>query len=276
VTEFWRLSGGGNDFLALVEPEDPPRAAQIRAWCTRGSSLGADGIFLLHRGEAVRMDYFNADGGRAELCLNGTRCAGQLAFHLGWATQTVRIATSAGEMVARRVSTERVAVEVPMPDATPQALALDVQGHRLVGWRLRVGVPHLVIPWPDGLERCPVAELGPPLRRHPQVGPPGANVDFVRFASRHALEIRTFERGVEAETLACGTGVLAAVACGVATGELTLPVAAQTLGGYVLEVAGPKEPGRSQSWTLTGDARVLAHGTVFAAAESVPAPPPWR
>ena len=76
MTEFFRLSGSGNDFLALVEPRREPTAGEIRAWCRRGLSLGADGLFVLRRsGGGARMDHFNADGGRADLCINGTRCA---------------------------------------------------------------------------------------------------------------------------------------------------------------------------------------------------------
>ncbi|HEV7786777.1 MAG TPA: diaminopimelate epimerase, partial [Thermoanaerobaculia bacterium] len=92
MTRFYKLSGSGNDFLALAEPWETPSAERIRAWCRRGVSIGADGLFVLRRagggetgGAGATMDYFNADGLAADLCLNGTRCAAQLAFHLGWA-----------------------------------------------------------------------------------------------------------------------------------------------------------------------------------------------
>ena len=90
---FFKLSGCGNDFIALVEPEAPPQASAIRAWCRRGLSLGADGVFTLRRTrpETVEMRYWNSDGGAAALCLNGTRCAAQLAFHLGWVRDRVTV-----------------------------------------------------------------------------------------------------------------------------------------------------------------------------------------
>lgn len=275
MTEYWRVSGGGNDFLALAAPVEPPSAERIRAWCARGSSLGADGLFILHPGEPLQMDYFNADGGNAALCLNATRCAAQLAFHLGWARGEARITTGAGEIRARGVSSVEVELEVPPPASAPRAVSPRALGSELSGWFLEVGVPHLVVPWSETLARCPVSELGPALRRHPVVGEAGANVDFVRIPSPRELEIRTFERGVEAETLACGTGVLAATAVGLALGRLELPVAARTLGGFVLRVSGRSAEGRVQSWALAGDARVLARATAFPAAELVPSPTAW-
>lgn len=97
----FRLSGGGNDFLALAEPRTAPDERQIRSWCRRGLSLGADGLFVLRRqGTDVAMDYFNADGRIAELCLNGTRCAARLARHLGWCESEVRLITGAGPVRA--------------------------------------------------------------------------------------------------------------------------------------------------------------------------------
>ncbi|HEX6202911.1 MAG TPA: diaminopimelate epimerase [Thermoanaerobaculia bacterium] len=279
---FLRVSGAGNDFLALAEPAVEPTAAEIRAWCRRGVSLGADGVFVLRRRQAgvaggtasppvVDMAYSNADGGAAELCLNGTRCAAQVAFHLGWATDEVEIATGAGPVAARRVDRATVAVELPRPEAGEE-VEVEAAGERVRGTYLVAGVPHLIVEWPAGLAAAPLAELGPPLRRHPRF-PAGANVSFVHAPAAGRLEIRTWERGVEGETLACGTGVLAAVAAGLAQDRLTLPVAVLTAGGFTLAVdASPTAPER---WTLAGDARVLAEGRLLPAATAVPAPPRW-
>ena len=124
-----------------------------------------------------------------------------------------------------------------------------------------------MIPCEDDLARCPVATLGPPLRRHEQLGAAGANANFVRFAGPHDLDIRTWERGVEGETLACGSGVLAAVAAGVASGALALPVRARTKGGFVLTVDGESEGGAIVRWTMAGDARILARLETLPGAE---------
>jgi diaminopimelate epimerase len=272
----WRVSGGGNDFLALIEPPAVPDASTIRAWCRRGLSLGADGLFVLSRqGEAVRMDYWNADGSPADLCINGTRCAARLAFDLGWANGTMTIATGAGPIAAAAAGEDRIALALPPAQAPPVPRRLAAAGREWSGWQVSVGVPHFVVPWEENLGQAPVAELGPALRHHPDLGPAGANVDFVRFRPPRRLEIRTFERGVEAETLACGTGVLAAAATALELGALGLPLRALTLGGFELEVEGELREDRLVSWRLLGDARLLGRCEILPGAARLPDPPAW-
>jgi len=276
MTDFYKVSGGGNDFLALAEPDGTPPPERIRAWCRRGVSVGADGLFILRRaGTAaamVIMDYYNADGFPADLCLNGTRCAAQLAFHLGWAEEAVEVRTGAGPIAARRLDSERVRLELEAP-GTPQALTVEgveSGGIGCAGFRLRVGVPHFVLVW-DDLDRAPVRELGSALRRHQAFEPEGTNVNFVRYPEEHRMEIRTFERGVEDETLACGTGVLACVAVGLAAGRLALPVRALTRGGFEMDV----EAAPGGRWRFGGDARVVAEGALLPPAAVEPVPPAW-
>ncbi len=269
---FFKLSGAGNDFVALVEPPAEPGEAQVRAWCRRGLSLGADGVFTLERRrDGARMRHYNADGSRADLCLNGSRCAARLALHLGWGDGEVELVTDAGVLRARRTGDDRVAVELPDIVGWPEARSLEWSGQRHDGFYLRVGVPHFVLPWPGSLRDAPVAELGPPLRRHADLGADGANVNFVRFVAPDRCEIRTFERGVEAETLACGTGVVATVAAGTAAGRLGLSASVLTLGGYELSVRG----GGEGPLVLEGDARILASGGLLAGADAVPTAPRW-
>jgi diaminopimelate epimerase len=275
MTAFYKASGGGNDFLALAEPAETPPPERIRAWCRRGVSLGADGLFILRRlaekpGEpaGTSMDYFNADGYPADLCLNGTRCAAQLAFHLGWATDTVEVQTGAGRVSAQRLDEQRVRLTLDAP-GQPEALAVVIDGISRAGFRVRVGVPHFVLPWQE-LERAPVRELGRALRWHAAFAPEGTNVNFVRFPTGHCMEIRTFERGVEDETLACGSGVLAGVAVGLAAGRLTFPVRVLTRGGFELDVDAAGE-----RWLLGGDARVVAEGALLPPSTAAPEPPAW-
>lgn len=295
---FYKTSGAGNDFIALVEPL--PAAAfpgarlgpeQVRAWCARGLSVGADGLFLLAQEGpgAVRMTHYNADGSEAALCVNGTRCAARLAFELGWGSagavesagesegDRVAVSTGAGRLEARRLAPDEISLELPDPIPTgagaPAAVAPVVDDRPWSGFLVTVGVPHLVLPWNEGLETAPVTTLGPRLRAHPDVGPAGANVDFVRFVDAHRIEVRSFERGVEGETLACGSGVLSAVAVGLATGRSALPVAALTRGGFELRVE-PAE-GRSDGWALAGDARLVARGELLPSAAILPTPPGW-
>lgn len=272
MIEAWRLSGAGNDFLALVEPPVRPTTETIRAWCRRGVSLGADGLFVLSPGDPIRMTYWNADGSDAALCLNGSRCAAQLAFHLGWAEGSLALATGAGLLGATRVDETRVELEVPMRPERLRKVEVDVGDRALKAWGARVGVPHLVVPWEGDLATCPVADLGPRLRAHPVTGGEGANVHFVAWPEPGVLEIRSFERGVEAETLACGTGVLAAAAVGVHRGDLRLPAIARVRGGFDLLVSGRAEGREIREWRLAGDARILARCEILSPAENVPDP----
>lgn len=294
MSRFFKVSGGGNDFLALPEPETRPSPSTIRAWCRRGHSLGADGIFLLQREApatdgvpAVTMEYVNADGSSGELCLNGTRCAARLAFHLRWAEAEVEIRTGAGPIRARAVPGGLIALTIPplqsplkqVSAAIASAGAQDATDY--AGWHLDVGVPHFVLVWPHDLETAPVHDLGQRLVHHSVFATAGANIDFVRFPRRDLIEIRSFERGVNAETLACGTGVIATAAVGLHLDLLDLPASGtsvdiHTRGGFPMHVAAARDDqGRVTRWMLTGDARLLATGTLLPEASDANERPRW-
>lgn len=273
----YKVSGGGNDFLALVEPVRDPLPEEIRAWCARRLSLGADGVFSIRRrapGE-LEMRHWNADGQRAELCVNGTRCAARIGLELGWVRDEFRIATDSGTISARAVAPTEIALGLPAPEGTPRKRRVELENGPCEGWFVRMGVPHFVVVSESSLAEVPVAELGAELRAHSAFAPEGTNVNFVRFPDRHRLEIRTFERGVEAETLACGSGVLASVATGLQLDLAALPIAATTLGGFILTVDGETVDAAPRSWSLAGDARIV--GTVELRPEAgLPAPPAPR
>ncbi|HTQ81026.1 MAG TPA: diaminopimelate epimerase [Thermoanaerobaculia bacterium] len=274
MTGFFKLSGSGNDFIAVADPAGTavaPPAERIRAWCRRGISLGADGFFLLRRQTGgAKMEYWNADGEPADLCLNGTRCAAQLAFHLGWAKGEALITTGAGVVAAQRLDTTRVSVRLPAPAEAPREMTLEAAGGTWTGWTVHTGVPHLVLLWQESLAQAPVHELGRALRYHPSFAPVGRNVNFVRFPRPDCMEIRTYERGVEGETLACGTGMLAGTAVGLHLGS-TLPLSILTQGGCELTVASLE----GGAWSLAGDARLVAQGDLLAGADLAPVSPSW-
>ncbi len=268
-TPFLLVSGAGNDFIALIE-RPAPAAGTIQAWCRRGVSVGADGLFTLHRiaEERYALDYANADGARAALCLNAARCAARLAFDQEPDARSLTIETGAGDLIAEPVDDTCTAVRVPAPTAG-RRMTLFANGRAVPGWRIDAGVPHFVLRWQGGLDEAPVESLGPVLRAHPDLGPEGANVHFVDLDPPGRFRIRSFERGVEAETLACGTGVVAAAACGIAEGRLSLPIAAVTRSGFELRLeAAPDGPDGHGRWRLSGDARVVARGRIAAAASA--------
>ena len=277
-TAFFFLSGNGNDFIALTSPTPQPAPENVAGWCRRGASLGADGVLHLERTPAgrVRLLYWNADGGRSDFCFNGTRAAAQLASHLGWCeTGTVEIETDAGSFVASIINDSEVEIDAPIPP-TPKPVELEalapvggVLERALAGscaYALKVGVPHLVLvlelgQTPEALAQLEVVTIGARLRRHP-LFPDGTNVNFVCFSrARDRFAIRTYERGVEAETLACGSGVVASAWVGVHSERLRLPATVTTRGGFAMQLAGVSTPGTlPKHWRLRGDARVVASG----------------
>jgi diaminopimelate epimerase len=273
MTPFFLLSGAGNDFLALAEPARRPTGEEIRAWCRRGLSVGADGLFVLDRSSppsgrtpAVGMEYWNADGRPAELCLNGARCAARLAFSLGWARERVLVVSAAGAMEGVELDGSVVRLEgAPLPRGAPEELVVATAAGELRGSRVVVGVPHFVLEVAD-VAAAAVATVGPIVRWHEAFASAGTNVDFVARAGPSHLALRTWERGVEAETLACGTGVLAAVAVLLESGRLTLPATVRTRGGFALEVGGSAPGGTVERWSLSGDARLLARGELLSGA----------
>lgn len=262
MTAFFKLSGAGNDFIALVEPAADPAADAVRAWCRRGLSLGADGVMALSReaAGAVVMKHWNADGGRAELCLNGSRCAVRLAESLGWADGgAVKLRTDAGLLEGQNTGGNRVEIDVPFAIDAPAASVLETEQGVFRGWSIRVGVPHLVVFLDGGaVEDLDLAAVAPDLRRHADLGPEGANVNFVESRGRRSLAIRTWERGVEAETLACGTGAVASVFAGLAAGAVEAPAELTTASGFVLGVDR-----RGDGARLGGDARIVARGELL-------------
>ncbi|MDE2237922.1 MAG: diaminopimelate epimerase, partial [Elusimicrobia bacterium] len=217
---FWKLSGAGNDFVLL---EGPLRAggALARRLCDRRNGIGADGLLVLEP-RSRRLSYFNADGSRA-FCGNGCRCAAVWLARRGYArTKTLELLTDRGRLSVRLLGARKAAVAMPRPRLLRAPLLLSAAGRR---WPISLwdsGAPHAVARVAD-VEKAPVEEAGCALRLHRALGRAGANVDFVQVAS-NGLLVRTYERGVEAETPACGTGLLAAGAAAEAFGWAHLPL----------------------------------------------------
>ena len=263
---FWKMSGAGNDFVVL--PLDPQAAAEdvagfVRSVCLRGLSVGADGVLFVSpvpgMGDAdARLVHFNSDGSRSEFCGNGSRCAARFTVAMGWAGPSVRLATDVGILRAE-VGGSMVRIEAPTP-TTPAPVQCRTQGATYEGWLLTAGVPHFVLRV-DSVEEVDVAGIGPLLRSHTSLGPSGANVDFLGPAQGGHHPIRTFERGVEAETLACGSGALAASRVLAALGERS-PIRLKPTSGAELVVEFEGDPSEPRSFRLAGDARIVFEGVL--------------
>lgn len=269
---FTKMSGAGNDFLVFDERVEvgPRETATIRHLCERGKGVGADGVLFLSvlTGDVpvVVAAYYNADGGPARFCANGTRCAARFgSLRLGTGVElTVR--TGWGDVGATVRPDAQVTLRLPEPIAVGEELPTFDPAEVLVerkGVAVSVGVPHLVV-FTSGrteLDRIDLASLAPPLRHHPAL-PDGANVHFVAPTSEGWLAIRSWERGVEGETLACGSGVVATAVVAACRGGISPPVTLVPRSGQNLVVDFRLDGGVARDVTLTGDARVVFEGTL--------------
>ncbi|MBI2915950.1 MAG: diaminopimelate epimerase [Elusimicrobia bacterium] len=237
---FYKMTGGGNDFVLFdnrenVLPKDYGTLA--KKLCSRKFSIGADGLLILENadGSHFRMVYYNADGSRAEMCGNGARCIARFAYALQIAPETMRFLTDAGPLDAT-VQDETVKLRM----GAPKDLKLDFplkleEGKEIHISSVNTGVPHVVLLVTD-IEKMDVDHLGRTIRYHKQFAPRGTNVNFVARKDPHTLLVRTYERGVESETLACGTGVVASALIGAVKGLVTSPVSCLTRGGETLKI----------------------------------------
>lgn len=256
---FWKLTASGNDFVLVSSEVINPRAL-ARRLCDRRKGVGADGLLVARRAPgAIRLRYFNADGSAA-FCGNGTRCAAWWAFAQGWAGRHMLLQTSAGEVTAQVDERESVTLSMPEPQGLLLGRALRVFGRRFTVYSVDTGVPHAVVPV-SGLADFSVSEFGRAICRHRAFGRAGANVDFVCRADR-VLHLRTYERGVEGETWACGTGAVAAAVLGWKLGWTRPPVRVRVRNGQVLTVSFRIERGAARDVRLSGPAKVVFSGEV--------------
>ena len=262
VIPFVKMHGAANDFV-VIDRRDlaaaTPRPEWIAALCDRRRGVGADGLLLLEPapGQDFAMRYWNRDGHPAEFCGNGARCIARFALDRGLGHEgVVRFATAVGPMSAVAEPDGRIALVFGRIERAGEPLTLEACGRRFVGRFVRAGVPHFVTPV-AGLGAAPLDTWGRALRSHPHFGAEGANVDLVEPRGG-AVAMRTFERGVEGETLACGSGAMATALWWAAEGASS-PVSVRTAGGDTLSVAFAP---RDDAWdvTLIGPAVVAFTG----------------
>ncbi len=261
------MSGSGNDFV-VVDHRVPHLAdGDIKRFvtqiCRRGLSIGADGVILLV--PSTRADYgwrfYNADGGEASMCGNGSRCVARYAYLQKIAPARHTIETAAGLVSAEVYDSGRVRVHLPDPRGLRLHINIPIDGVTTTGHFIDTGVPHVVyfVAAVDGVN---VVQQGRVTRHHPLFKPAGTNVNFVEVVDSRTLKIRTYERGVEDETLACGTGAIAAATLATALGKTRPPVSLLTRGGIVLVVDFKQEGDVVTGVFLEGDARVVCTGEI--------------
>jgi diaminopimelate epimerase len=262
---FTKMNGAGNDFI-MLDNRDGKLAldsSRIALLCDRHRGVGADGVLAVEpavQGADFRMRYYNADGGEAEMCGNGARCFARFARRLGANKAEISFETLAG-IIRASFPDKEIRVAMSDPHSHRQPVGLEINGRTLEVHFVNTGVPHAVV-FTDDVEAVEVSKDGAALRYHPAFSPKGTNANFVQVLSPDSIAIRTYERGVEGETLACGTGVCAAALLHHLLTHSPSPVRVKVRGGDTLQVAFEASERGVHNVTLTGPADFVFDGTI--------------
>ena len=263
--EFTKMNGAGNDFILLDNRAGNIRLnrEQIVRLCDRHRGIGADGIMVLvpaRTGKADwAWDFYNSDGSTGEMCGNGARCFARFVQRTIGLNRDFTFETEAG-IITASFSGERVTVNLTKPKDLKLNQRVSLSTGDTTIHSLNTGVPHAVLYVPDA-DKAMVMSLGPEIRRHAHFGPRGTNVNFVQVLGRNHIRVRTFERGVEGETLACGTGVCASAMISARVHQFASPVKVQVQGGDTLEVSF-KDNGEFEEVRLSGPADFVFVGQI--------------
>lgn len=255
--KFWKMSGAGNDFV-LIEARGS--AALARRLCDRKNGIGADGLLAVDAGKSPRVRYWNADGSEA-FCGNGTRCAALWLAREGRVKKRrFTLGTAQGPLEIALLGRERASVRMPDPSAVHIPREIESVKEKLEVLQIDTGVPHAVV-FVRKLDAFRVVEHGRALRWHAAFAPAGANIDFVEPKGKK-LFVRTYERGVEDETLACGTGVVAAALAAALLHGARSPVDVVVKSGDQLRARFKRSGAGFSDVALEGPGRVVFEGDI--------------
>ena len=262
---FTKMNGSGNDFVILDNRDlrhslDKGAIARL---CDRHRGIGADGLIAVEparNGADFRMRYYNADGGEAEMCGNGARCFARFASRLAEKKNAISFETPAGTIGARMLG-DNVQIVMSTPHSLSIGTELMAGDTKLTVHSINTGVPHAVVFVGDPT-RTDILKLGAALRYHPHFAPAGTNANFAAKLPGGGIALRTYERGVENETLACGTGVTAAALIFSRLTGAPSPVSVRVRGGDALEVGFESDDDGWKNVTLTGPADFVFEGNV--------------
>ncbi len=251
---FVKMHGAGNDFIMVDDREGAFPSGdymRIAALAAPRTGVSCEGVVLVQRSERCdfKMRFFNPDGSEAELCGNGARCVALFAREIGAASADRMVfETGAGDIAAEIIADGQVAVTMPSPKDFGDDFVV-------------AGVPHKIVPV-ENLAKTDVKREGRRIRLSEEFAPNGTNVDFVTYRAPNRVAIRTYERGVEAESGACGTGAVASAVIGVRDYALSFPVRVKTVGGYELTVDGRFDGETFSEVRLIGPAKRVFEGVV--------------
>jgi len=262
---FAKMSGAGNDFVVIDNRQKvlPPAAAKMAIrWCQPKTGIGADGLLLLEKSAKAdfKMRVFNPDGSEAEMCGNGARCIAYFAYLKKIAPANIVFDTRAG-LISAQVKGTEVKLRMIDPQGLKDNLKISLGGKSRELFFINTGVPHAIM-FVNNIDQVPVFEWGRIIRQHRLFKPAGTNVNFVSKIDQHTIAIRTYERGVENETLACGTGSVAAALISAVAGKVYSPVRVCTRGGEVLKIYFNHCGGKFSEVYLEGKVRIVFEGEV--------------
>ena len=269
---FEKMNGTGNDFIVIdnrnsaVPPED--QREFVRKVCRRNFSVGADGLILIEKSNEADFSwkFYNADGSVAEMCGNGARCAARFAFRHNIAGAKMKFETTAGVIEAGVLEDDEIVrLEMTRPFDFQLGLSMSLDGEEYEVACVNTGVPHAVIFVEK--EDAPVKKWGRKVRFHELFEPEGTNATFVRVLDDGRLQVRTYERGVEDETMACGTGAVAAALFATMQKGMDTPIEVVTSGGGMLTILFDLLDGPvAENVFLQGAARCIYEGQLTAEA----------
>ncbi len=267
LIKFWKMSGSGNDFIIIDNRNlslDVGRLSTFaRQVCRRQLSVGADGLLVIEPSLVAdfKWQFFNSDGSVAEMCGNASRCVARFAFENGIAGRTLSFETLAGVITAE-VHGDVVKARLTNPSALAQNVKIFLAGGECDVDCIDTGVPHAVC-FVASAEACDVVEQGREIRKHETFEPRGTNANFAAVMNRNQMRVRTYERGVEDETLACGTGVVAAVLAAAGRHFVDSPVDVTVQSGEILRVYFSREGGAFREIYLEGKVKMVYQGLLF-------------
>jgi diaminopimelate epimerase len=265
MLRFTKMNGAGNDFILIDNRAGDVHLdrRQITHLCDRHRGIGADGILLLEKAANhadFRMRYFNADGGEAEMCGNGARCFARFANKAAGAQTKISFETPAG-VISAELAGDVVTLQMTEPTDLRLNVYLPSANENKPVHFINSGVPHVVIAVPR-IEDVDVKREGSAIRYHKIFSPKGANVNFIEKRGPKKIAVRTYERGVENETLACGTGIVASALIFAAIEKVNGPISVIARGGDELQVGFEKIANQFRDVTLTGPAEFVFEGTI--------------
>ena len=264
---FYKIQGNGNDFILIDNRKGILKGRSLRQLavtvCRPHVSVGADGLIVIvpSRRADFKWRFFNSDGSEAEMCGNGSRCAARFAFIKKIAPKKMAFETLAG-IIHAEVKRDTVKVQLTGASGLRRNIDVPLGNGTRTGHFINTGVPHLVYLSND-LAGEDVEGTGRSTRYHDLFKPAGTNVNFIQVLGPHRLRIRTYERGVEGETLACGTGAVAAALIAASLGSASSPVAIITRGGDQLTISFRRDGGEFKDIYLEGKTQVVCEGNLY-------------